>query len=179
MSGLVSSFERVKIGEFRYLFIIVTWNDYASGIAEEIEKQFEPFGADLGIKGQIVKAFKTASFNTADEVLSKKWTKEMKEKLESSQDPVMLIIDQDFNLFNPAEDQWAIIWFSDYFKNTEKIYRIFSLLSGKTKRDEDLFKFLKSQTKKENFKKWLGYIEISPGIFGFNIDGNKIFEELL
>lgn len=77
MSGLVSSFEKVKIGEFRYLFIIVTWNDYASGIAE------------------------------------------------------------------------------------------------------DLFKFLKSQTKKENFKKWLAYIEISPGIFGFNIDGNKIFEELL
>ena len=179
MSGIVSSFEKVKIGEFNYLFFIVTWNDYNTGIAEEIEKQFEPFGADLGLKGQVVKAFKRASFDTGKEVLSKNWPKKTKEKLESSQDPILLIIDEDFGSFNPEYNPWTIIWFSEYFKETDKIYRIFSLLSNKMKKDEDLFEFLKSQTKKKNFKKWLNFIEIKPGIFGFNINGKAIFNELL
>jgi len=179
MSSLVSSFENVKIGEFRYLFIIVTLNDYRSEITKEISKQIEPFGADLGLKGLVVKAFKSASYDTAEELLSKKWTEEMKYKIEISRDPIMLVIDKDFNSFDPTEDQWAIIWFADYFKRSDRIYRIFSLLSSKTKKKEDLFQFLKGQTKRENFKKWLNYIEIKPGIFGFNINGTKIFEELI
>jgi len=179
MSEIVSSLERVKLGEFNYTFIIVTWNDYATGIANEIENNFEPFGADLGLKGQVVRAFKTASGKIANEVLSKKWSIEIRKKFESSNDPIMLIIDTDFNSFNPDADSWTIIWFSDYFKEPEKIYRIFSLLSNKTKKDEDLFQFLKSQTKKKNFKKWLNFIEIKPGIFGFSINGKAIFEELI
>ncbi|NQU56365.1 MAG: hypothetical protein HQ513_03960 [Rhodospirillales bacterium] len=48
MSEQVSTFLPVEIGKMNYLFFLITWNEYASQIAEELDKQFAPFGEDLG-----------------------------------------------------------------------------------------------------------------------------------
>ena len=179
MSEIVSSFKNLKIGDFEYLFIIVTWNDYMSEVSKEVEKHFESFGEDLGGKGKVIKPFKSVKRDTAEELLSKQWPDEIEKKLNALVDPILLIISKDFEEFNPGEDPWAIIEFSDYFAQTNKIYKVFSLLANIVKRRENIFEFLEKETKRKNFKKWLGYIEVKPGIFGFKINGNAILEDLI
>jgi len=179
MSGKVSSFDALYIGDFNYTFIVVTWNDFQSDIAEEIKKQVDPFGEALGLKGRVVEAFRSAKIDTASEILEKNWPEKTKTRMNETQDPMMLIINTDFKRFSPDSAPWAIIWFEDHRKDVKNIYRIFGMLANKTKKDEDIFQFLKSETRKKNFKKWLSFVEIKPGIFGFNVNAKALFEELI
>lgn len=48
MSAKVSSFKTVRMNEYDYVFIIAGWNDYVTPITDELNKQLEPFGEDLG-----------------------------------------------------------------------------------------------------------------------------------
>ena len=145
----------------------------------EINKQFDAFGADLGIKGQVIKAFERFAHETTEQLLAKSWPNEIKHKLKSSPDPIMLIINNDFDSFNPKEDIQTMTWFENYFRDPQYIYKLFRVLSRKTRNDENLFEYIKSLTSKEKFKKWLKYIELKPGAFGISINGNAILEDLI
>jgi hypothetical protein len=177
MSSKVSSFDNVKIGDFSYLFLIVSWNDYASNVANELEKHFDSFGQDLALKGEVLKPYSTASYDVAESVLSKNWPENLKVKLADSQDPFMLIINTDYNDFDPQQHLWGIVWFSDFVEKPERIYRVFSRLAHQTRKDEDIFTYLRSLNRKKSLKKWINYFEIKPKLFGIAVDVNAIFED--
>lgn len=177
MSAQVSAFEQVTIGEFNYLFFVVTWNDYVTVITEEIEKQFEPFGADLGAKGLVVRAFKNASTSTFDEIRVKPWPEDIQDRFDNEQDPFMLIINKDFQTFNPRHDRWSVLWFSDYTEKPERIYKVFGKIANKIRKGENVFDFLRTATNKSRLQKWVQFFSFSPEIFGISIDVKAIFEE--
>ncbi|NHF60360.1 hypothetical protein FK220_013480 [Flavobacteriaceae bacterium TP-CH-4] len=179
MSSRVSTFEELKIGNFEYLFIVVEWNDYQGRVATEIEKHTDTFGAHLGIKGLIVKAYKKATYSTADQVLQKNWPKDIQKKLKRSQDPIIIIIENDFSSFDPENNRWALIEFVGFYKKTDGIPKLFDTLATITSKEENLFDFLKKYKKKGSVKKILKYFEFKPGILGFSINGNAIIEDLL
>lgn len=176
MSEHVSSFDRVSIGDFEYLFFVITWNDYQTSVTEEIEKQVEAFGEDLNVKGKVVRAFKSATYKTAAEIINKKWPNEILKRFENEQDPIMLIIDTGFHEFNPELHSWSIIWFSDFFNQPEKIYKIFGQIARKTKKGESIFDFFKLIAIKDTAKKWARCFEYKPTIFGISIDVKAVFE---
>ena len=106
MSGKVSLFAPAKIGDFRYLFFIVGWNDYATQLKEEMSKQLDAFGADLGTSGEVLQAYKSSEYQTFEEVAGKRWAPEFLEQLQNDVDPCMLVIDRDFDAFDPAVDRY-------------------------------------------------------------------------
>src|SRR5436190_11552181 len=172
MSEKVSSFVPIKIGDFRYLYLLVTWNDFVTPIREELEKQVEPFGEVLGLKGKVVQAFKTMSSRTFEEVRKKTWDPDIKLRMEDDQDPFMLVIDSDFHAFDPTQHSWALIWFSEYSKRTDSIYKLFAALARGTRKGEDVFEYLQSVARKQGAGKWAKfakYVEFKPKVFGISL----------
>jgi hypothetical protein len=178
MSALVSSFDRVEIGDLDYLFFLVFWNELKTPLTEQLKEQIEPFGSSIGEKGMIVKAFQRASYNTADEVIRKHWPEDVLKRLMSEQDPYMLIINTDFKAFSPKEHSWSIIWFSEHWEKPDRIYRIFGQLARKIQSGEDIFSMLRSEAKQKHYRKWAKYFELKPGIFGCTIDAKALFEDV-
>lgn len=179
MSEKVSSFIPVKIGNYNYLFFLVTWNEFVTPIREELEKQVDPFGAVLGLKGKVVQAFRSMSGSTFCQVVDKNWSRQMKKQFEEEQDPFMLIVDRDFEEFDPEEHPWSIIWFSDFWDKPDTIHRLFGALAQKLRKDEDLFRYMRSVARKEKYKTLAKFVELkTPEVFGISIDVKAIIEDL-
>lgn len=179
MSEKVSSFVNVSAGRFRYVFYFVTWNDFVTGIREELEKQLDPFGEALGERGSVVQAFKSMSGRTFEEVLAKDWDAELKAQLSSDPDPFLLVIDQDFSSFDPRAHRWGIVRLSTFAKQPDSIYRLLAILARKVQKDEDVFEYLQTIAKKQKASRLSKYIQLKPGVFGVSLDISAILEDFL
>ena len=184
MSAKVSLFAPVKIGSYKYLFIIVGWNDYSTRLKEEMNVQLDAFGADLGTSGLVLQPYKASEYQTFEEIAKKDWPSEFRKRLEDEVDPCMLVIDRDFEAFNPANDRWAVVWFSDLSTYAKDLPRLFHKLAQLSRSKEDVFGYLKQLALKDVAKKAakLGrlakYFEIKPEVFGISIDVGKIVEDV-
>jgi hypothetical protein len=179
MSELVSTFLPVSLkGGAEYLFFVVTWNDYVTRISKELEKQWEAFGADLGEKGAVIRAYGKHARSTFAEVKAKGWPEDIQKRFDNEQDPFMLITSKDFKDFDPRTDEWAIIWFSGFDDKPEEIYRVFGRLAWKVEHGKNVFEYAKSLAKKAKFQKLSRYFELAPEIFGVSLDVNAILEDI-
>lgn len=138
MSAKVSSFEKVKVGAYDYLFFLVAWNDYETSLKEELSRNFEKFGEHIGTEGLIVQAYDKDKWATGEQILEKDWG-DLAARLQNEQEPFLLVIDTDFSKFDPKTDKWGIIWISDYFNDRNAIPRLFFSIQKKLKKGEDLF----------------------------------------
>jgi hypothetical protein len=180
MSEQVSTFLPVDIGKKRYLFFIVTWNDYATVIGEELDKQFAAFGEDLGPAGKVIKSYKSASRTSFYEVIEKTWPVEIRKRFDSEQDPFMLVVDKGFEEFNPESDKWGIVWFSNFHEKPGMVYRLFGALARKVRREDDVFNYLNAVARKDKFRKFGKYFELKkPKVFGVSIDVQAIIEDMV
>ena len=99
--------------------------------------------------------------------------------MEENQDPFMLIINQDFEEFDPEHHPWSVVWSSDFWDKTDTIYRLFGTLAQKARRDEDLFPYLCSVARKEKYKTLAKYVELkTPKVFGISIDVKAILRDI-
>lgn len=179
MSEQVSSFIPVQMGNLRYLFLLVTWNDFVTPITEELKKQREPFGEVLGLHGSVIQAFRSATRNTFHEITAKNWPQDALDRMKAEQDPFMVIINQDFQGFDPQIHQWAVVWFSDFFDKPDCIYRVFAGLAQKVRDEKDMFEYLAVLAKKDKYREIAKHIEIKPGFGGISIDVKALMEDLL
>ncbi len=179
MSEQVTSFFPVEVGEQRYLFFFVTWNDFVTPITEELRKHREAFGESLGLQGSIIQAYRSATGETFQEVIRKDWPPKVIERMNSEQDPFMLVTGEDFKKFDPKIHRWSLVWFSDFWKKTDSIGRVFAALAQKVQRGENIFDYLEGVSRKRKYAKISKYIEIKPGLLGTSIDVEAILEDLL
>lgn len=170
MSEQVSTLLNVNIGEMKYLFFVVSRNDYSSKIKDELEKQFNAFGEDLGPDAKVIKPYNSAIRRSFEEIQGKPWTKEIRERIDAELDPFMLIVNKSFNEFDPNQDPWSVVWLSNFYENPDLLYRLLGALSLKMHKGEDIFQYMKSVTKKEKLKKYTNYFDLKPGIYGISID---------
>src|SRR4051794_27379311 len=138
MSSRVSTFLWVGGEPYRYTFLLVAWNDYADAVRDEINRQAEAFGADLGSQGVFVRPFTQRMYETGEEVLDKAWPDDVRHRMANDADPVLLVLDQPFATFDPREHGYAIIWLSDYQGDPQSIRPVLQLLARKTKSGEDV-----------------------------------------
>ncbi len=179
MSEQVTSFIRVEVGDSRYLFFLVTWNDFVTPITEELQKQREPFGEALGLRGSVIQAFKSARNSTFNQVVAKQWPQDIVKRMKTEQDPFMLIINQDFREFKPEMHPWGIVWFSDFWEKSNLIYRVFGALAQKVRGGEDVLGYLATLSRQGKYKKLTKYLEIKPGLWGVAIDVKALLDDLL
>jgi hypothetical protein len=83
---------------YRYAFLLVSTNSYADAVRDEVARQAEAFGADLGPEGVFVRANPQRMYDTAEEVLAKWWPDEVRERLEFEADPFIVVIDRPFRI---------------------------------------------------------------------------------
>jgi hypothetical protein len=178
MTAVVSTFLDVDLGKGRYLFFLVTWTDYQSQIKQELDKNWLPFGADLGVDGTAIRAYDQAINSTMDEVHMKPWPPKVLDQMQREQDPYMLIIDRPFGQFDPTEHRWNIIWFSRFQETPGSIYRLFGCLARKVKAGEDIFEWAGSLARKEKYAEFAKYFQVKPGLFGVTLDVKAIFQDM-
>lgn len=184
MSAKVSLLAPVQIGSYKYLFVIVGWNEYATQLKEEMVKQLDAFGADLGTSGLVLQPYKASEYQTFNEITKKDWPSDFRQRLDDEVDPCMLVIDCDFGTFSPTKDRWAVVWFSDLSTYAKDLPRLFHKLAQLSRSDEDVFAYLKRLALKRVTKKAakLGrlaeYFEIKPEVFGISIDVGKIVKDV-
>jgi hypothetical protein len=94
--------------------LLVAWNDYADSVRDELNRQADAFGLDLGPAGVLVQAFPQRMFEIGKEVVEKAWPVEIAERFASDQEPMILVFDRDWETFDPREHAYAIIWVSDF-----------------------------------------------------------------
>ena len=170
MSELVSSFLDVQLGKQKYLFFLITWNDYVTSLSKTLDDQWEAFGADLGPNGTVIKAYERYAKDNFENVMAKAWPPDIQNRFYSEQDPFIVVIDRDFAAFNPTEHPWAIIWMSEFFKEPGTIYRLFGSMARRVERGQDLFEYLQSVARKQKIEKVNSYFELKPKIFGVSVD---------
>lgn len=136
MSELVSSFLDVQLGKQKYLFFLITWADYVTKLSKVLDEQWQAFGADLGPRGSVIRAYQQHAKNSFEEVMAKPWPKEIRKRFDNEQDPFILVIDRDFAVFKPGEHPWAIICMSDFYNEPERIDRAIRVINktGGTRR---------------------------------------------
>jgi hypothetical protein len=148
-------------------------------LKEKIDPILEDFGRNLLSKGAVVKAFDKDIHKVNQEVMDK-WTQQEDLKKvvfygDENQTPGLLMINVDFQIFNPHKHQWLYVSFRDYMNEFGeiKIFEIQSLLANLAKicnSNQDLFKEAKSHIRGSEALEAHKILEIKPGMFGISLD---------
>jgi hypothetical protein len=196
VSSRVSTLLNERLGGGRYLFVLVEWNDYAYDVRDELNSQAEAFGLDLGSEGTFGEAYKQRMYEYGKEVLDKTWPAEIKERYDSDQDPIILIIDRDFSAFDPTSDPYAIIWLSDFHENPAAVRPLFQQRAYRTRKGEDVIAYLHDVAEREQRRAQIdkakygakygasvlariaSYVEIKPRIFGVAVDLKAVLRDI-
>ena len=176
MTAIVSTFLDIDLGKGKYLFFLITMSDFESKLTEELDKQWPIFGEALGVNGTAIRSFSKKTNQTYDEVFQKPWPLGIAARMLKEQDPYMLITDTPFEEFDPNNHNWSIIWFSDFFKKSDLIYRVFGILAKKVADGEDIFHWTSSLSKKAGLAQ---HVEVKPGIFGVSLNMTPALEKIL
>src|SRR5437867_7407331 len=121
MSKKVVTFERVQKDYYSFLFMLVIFSDYYEKSTAELRRQADAFGADLALKGLFVEPARLFEREISNEVMAKDWPAEIRERLEAYQETMLLVIERDFDEFDPHEHPWAIIWLRDLEANPDEV----------------------------------------------------------
>jgi hypothetical protein len=192
MTATVSTFLSVGGDPYRYAFILASWNDYSDAVRDELNRHAEAFGADLGGTGVFVRAYPQRMYQTANELRSKAWPDEIAERLDAEAEPIILIIDQDFESFDPRIHAYAVIWLSDYHTDPSAIRPLLQMLARKTKQGEDLILYLRDVAERARqaearteatrrvgtVARLASYIQITPTLFGVSLDLKALLQDI-
>ena len=149
----------------KYFFYLL-YEDYVQtqmNYVKELEKYIERFGRNLQQNGGVIKPFIGDIEQTKEDILSKNWKEE--EICIITKTPGMLMIDIDFNKFNPRKNKW--IYFNFEQKNTEEnIIKVDELLKGIcdiiNKGEGDVFKEITKLKNSMILQKMKNIVELKP-----------------
>lgn len=160
---------------FRCLFFLLI-EDYIESqtqFAHELDLHLERFARKLRDSAALVRPFTGDIETVRQQVLEKQWSESALQEIYHT--PGLLMIDQDFNNFDPRKHPWMVINLgrraNGVFGGTSDFERILDelvevLLNGK----EDFFTAaynLKNEIQSTEFAK---IFEAKPGLFGFSIN---------
>jgi hypothetical protein len=192
MSARVSTLLNEVLGGGRYIFLLVEWNDYAYGVRDELNRQAQAFGLDLGPEATPVQAYQQRMYDIGAEVVAKAWPEEIKARFDTDQDPIILIIDQDWAAFDPRSNAYAIIWISDLHQDPAAVRPLFQQIAYRTRKGEDVISYLRDVADRELRRtridkgkrgaRLLGriasYVEVKPHIFGVAVDLTAVLRDI-
>jgi hypothetical protein len=187
----VRSVTPVEIGPYRFAYFLVASDNYDNEVRLELERQVSAFAEDMGGLGLLIQAFPSARRDIAEEVFAKTWPAEIQRQLEREAEPIILVIESDFDEFDPREHRWAIIWLSDFEGTSRNVQPMLKTLSSKTRRGEDVIAYLNDVADREERHERRGrivrfaaragsYVEWKPKIpvIGLGIDVKAVLRDV-
>lgn len=170
-------------GKMNYLFLLLT-EDYIEEnqrIAEGLVPLLTRFAEEVGDKGVLVKPFRGKEEETLGDALRKKWTEQQIKQMRGDL-PAILVIDKDFDEFEPIHSNYIYISLResmDDFGNVRvfQLQELLSLLATACK-SPSLFVLAREYLNKQNNKSLWEATELKPEFFGFSFDLKKGIEFL-
>lgn len=190
MSARVSTLLNVGPNGGRYVFMLIPWCDYANALRDEWNRQSNAFGMDLGSAGLVVESYPERQFQIAEEVGSKQWPEEIRERFTDDGAPMLLVIDRDWVDFDPLADPYAIVWLSDTL--VSDVRPLLQTLARLTRNGDDVIDYLKGVAERQRKRKFLAqvfygagriakaasYVEIKPSVFGVSLDISAFLRDI-
>lgn len=172
---ITESFLGTKTNGTRYLFFLL-FEDYIeeqTQFARELNLELERFARNLGDKGALVRPFQGDIESSRKGILDKNWTDS--ERREISKTPALLMIDKDFDTFNPEEDSWLLFNFGEkLYEGIVGAYKYKEPLKAiveATKEDTiNIFEVAHKARHELSLNDAAKVFTAKPGIFGFSID---------
>jgi hypothetical protein len=170
-------------GKFRYSFYLL-YEDYIQAqlsFAGDFDKILERFARNMKDNGVVVRPFLGDIESSRDQILSKEWTE--KEKKEFNNTPGLLVIDTDFDEFNPRMHRWLYLGFGGLIYNSSVSMGDYDdLLTAFTEfiadPESDFFKDALPEIRELKLAGFAEIFEAKPGIMGFSIDLYKAATKL-
>jgi hypothetical protein len=192
VSALVSTLLNVDPGGGRYVFALITWNEFADAVRDELNRQAQAFGLDLGPAGTLVQPFPQRMYEVAEEVLAKPWPTEVRRRFDDEQEPIIVIFDKGWQEFDPTEDPYAVIWLSDFHGDPAQVRSLLGELSRRTRKGEDVIAYLLDVARRARrdaaitdaergagmLARLASYFEIKPHLFGVAVDVKAILRDI-
>ena len=166
-------------GKYDYL-IFLLYQDYIEQekeMARKFKSSLERLARNLGDRGAVVVPFGGDAEEVREHVLNKDWTKEELGLLMRT--PCLLLIDTDFNEFNPRAHKWAILNVDGGMGGAsvndlaEKIHKISIAVS---KGEVDLFDLFEEYSRENIMNRFGEAVFLRPNFMGFGIDLTKLYE---
>jgi hypothetical protein len=178
---ITHSLVAIKKGAQNYLFFYITeeYIEEQAILNKQITPLLEEFARNLKDKGVVVKSFKKDIENINHEIKNKfdqHFTyNEITSIHHESSRPGLLIINADFEEFNPKNDPWIYVSFKSYLRNTGhidvvEIHEFLAYLTSLANSELDLFEEVNKRLDKEKIRRAYDAIELKPEIFGISID---------
>jgi hypothetical protein len=174
---ITHSYLGTTLGRMRCLFFLL-YEDYIEAqtqFARELDYVLERFARELGHSGAVVRPFIGDIEKTRSHVLDKPWGDREREEL--SQTPSLLMINVDFDVFNPQEHPWFLFHFGRQMVRRiggDELYRfheIFQQLAEAVNNaDVDPFEVARATYYEIRISDAVKIFEVRPGIFGFSVD---------
>jgi hypothetical protein len=192
VSARVSTLLNLEPAGGRYVFLLVEWNDYADRVRDELNRQADAFGLDLGPAGSFVEAYPQRMYEVAKQVVAKAWPAEIIERFESDQEPIILIFDRPWETFDPRQDPYAIIWVSKFSNDPAAVLPLLKSLALRTRRGDDVIAYLHDVAERQRravlrsgaeqgvsvLARIASYVELKPNVFGVAIDLKAILRDI-
>lgn len=192
MSARVSTLLNLEPAGSRYIFLLVEWNDYADIVRDELNRQADAFGLDLGPDGWFVEAYPQRMYEIAGQVVAKPWPAEISKRFELDRDPIILIFERAWESFDPSRDPYAIIWVSEFLDNPAAIRPLLKTLARRTRQGDDVITYLHDVADRERqaalrsgveqsvsmLARLASYVELKPQVFGVAIDLKAILRDI-
>ena len=171
------SFLGTTRGDFGCLFFLLL-EDYVqvqTQFFQELDLYLERFARQLGDASAVVRPFVGDIEHAHESVLQKPWSQE---QLAGFGTPSLLMIDKDFDEFDPREHAWVILNFGPGKATTERelgsVEEVGQLLteiaSAVTSREDGIFTVVQELQHDIDAADVSHVFELKPGIFGCSVD---------
>jgi len=179
---ITTRFIGTERGKMKYLFFLLT-EDYIESqvrIMGAMEPLLIKLSSEIGQAGALVRPFKNFESDTLGDVLRKQWPDEVRERLALT--PGILIVDKDFNSFDPKKNKWLHISLRELINSSGDV-QIFELNNLITRlidacKEGNLLDIQNPGSKRSSVKDIWDTVELKPGAFGVSIDLKKALEFL-
>lgn len=162
-------------GTYRCMFyyLLEDYIEAQTAFVRELDLHLERFGRNLKDSGAFVRPFVGDIDNTKQHVLAKNWTREELERVGDT--PGLLMINVDFDVFNPREHPWLHLGFGEALRESKTPASEYKDLLGNLadailRSDSDVFEEARSVVYQVGLKDVTELFEAKPGIFGISID---------
>lgn len=155
----------------RCLFFLL-FKDYIEaqhGLSEQLKLEIERFARDMRNFGAVVAPFAGDVPATQKSILEKHWSEKERKLMENT--PAMLMIERDFDEFDPRHHPWVLFHFGGDVHDVGKFRSLLQKITGAlADEDSDPFQVIRTALRNETIAAASQSFQLRPGVFGISID---------
>lgn len=169
---ITHSFVGTTRGRVRCLFFLL-FEDYIEaqrGLSGEVRAEIERFARNLGESGAVVAPFAGDAPRTHQHILEKQWSE--KERHEVMRTPALLMVDRDFDDFDPRRHSWVLFHFdrAPDHAYAAKLRSLFTKIVEAAGTTSDPFETVRGALRHDSVANASKVIKLEPGAFGISVD---------